>query len=124
MLCQLTKVTDIHITVFRRIVNSFEEMAVEFVQDPSFPLNTRTTVEADNMAFTTIKVPNTFVHCTTHNTNYVGYKCSNLLQCIMHKYRREFTRLRSNLQLSLIPICFAYFWYLHRREESNFKKRD
>ena len=54
MLCQLT---DIHITVFRRIVNSFEEMAVEFVQDPSFPLNTPTIVEADNMAFTTFKVP-------------------------------------------------------------------
>ena len=62
MLCQLTKVTDIHITVFRRIVNSFEEMAVEFVQDPSFHLNTLTTVEADNMAFTTIKVPSTFIH--------------------------------------------------------------
>ena len=117
MLCQHTKVTDIHIPVFRRIVNSFEEMAVEFVQDPSFPLNTRTTVEADNMAFTTIKVPSTFIHGVTHHTKYVGYKC-------LDKYCRGFTRLQNKMQLSLISLCFAYFWYIYRREESNFKKMD
>ena len=68
VLCQLTKVTDIHIIVFPRIVNVFEEMAIEFVQEPSFPLNTPTIVVADNMAFTTIKVPSTLylVHCITH----------------------------------------------------------
>ena len=59
------------ITVFPRIVNYFEEMAVEFVQDPRFPLNTPTTVEADNMAFTTIKVPSTLIYCIT--INYVRY---------------------------------------------------
>ena len=76
MLCQLTKVTNIHVTVIPRIVNSFEEMAVEFVQDPSFPLNTPTIVEADNMALTTVKVPSTFIHCTTHHTNSI---------CSIHK---------------------------------------
>ena len=60
---------NIQITVFLRIVNAFEEMAVEFVQDPSFPLNTPTIVEADNMAFTTIKVPSTYIHCIIHHTN-------------------------------------------------------
>ena len=50
-------------------MNAFEEMAVEFVQDPSFPLNTPTIVEADNMAFTTIKVPSTFIRCIIHHTN-------------------------------------------------------
>ena len=61
------------ITVFLRIVNAFEEMAVEFVQDPSFPLNTPTIVEADNMAFTTIKVPSTFIHCITHHEKHISY---------------------------------------------------
>ena len=62
-------ITNIQITVFPRIVNWFEEMAVEFVQDPSFPLNTPTIVEADNMAFTTIKVPSTLIHFITHHAN-------------------------------------------------------
>jgi len=37
------------------IVNLFEEAAVEFVLDPSFPLNDPTVEEADNMAFTALK---------------------------------------------------------------------
>ena len=59
----------IQIVVLPRIVNAFEEMAVEFVQDLSFPLNTPTIVEADNVAFTTIKVPSTFIHCITHHSD-------------------------------------------------------
>ena len=64
------------VTVIPRIVNAFEEMAVEFVQDPSFPLNTPTIVEADNMALTTVKVPSTFIHCTIHHTHSI---------CSIHK---------------------------------------
>jgi len=43
---------------FYRIINLFEEAAVEFVLDPSFPLNDPTVVAADNMAFTALKVLN------------------------------------------------------------------
>ena len=43
---------------FYRIVNLFEEAAVEFVLDPSFPLNDPTVVAADNMAFAALKVLN------------------------------------------------------------------
>ena len=62
----------IQIVVLPRIVNAFEEMAVEFVQDPSFPLNTPTIVEADNVAFTTIKVPSTFIHCIIHHSGLLS----------------------------------------------------
>ena len=45
-----------------RIVRTFEEAAVEFVLDPSFPLNDPTVVAADNMAFTVLKVSNQIIH--------------------------------------------------------------
>ena len=50
-------------------MNSFEEMAVEFVQNPSFPLNIPTIVEDDNVAFTAVKVLTTFTQCIAHGTN-------------------------------------------------------
>ena len=45
-----------------RIVRTFEEAAVEFVLDPSFPLNDPIVVAADNMAFTALKVLNQTIH--------------------------------------------------------------
>ena len=49
---------DVFTTGMYRIVKSFEEAAVEFVLDPSFPLNDPTVITADNLAFTAIKVLN------------------------------------------------------------------
>jgi len=60
--CECVCVCSIHHLIssleFYRIVNLFEEAAVEFVLDPSFPLNDPTVVAADNMAFTVLKVLN------------------------------------------------------------------
>ena len=49
---------DVFTTGMCRIVKSFEEAAVEFVLDPSFPLNDPIVITADNLAFTAIKVLN------------------------------------------------------------------
>ena len=68
-------------------MDSFEEMAVEFVQNPSFPLNIPTVVEDDNVAFTAVKVLTTSCICT----NLFASMCSSIMGyivlCIVEKKR-------------------------------------